>query len=150
MPKFTRSFIMGSWAYGKPNLHHEFCGECSRDIPDSGSDVDLVVLVSKDDLGILTQECDDDQGTEYSESSRSLRFGKLDLICLLKDEDFQARKMLTKTLKQVKNLRENGVITREEAIALFNRVTDPIFNRFDYSFPFIKEIARQRLRQKKK
>jgi len=119
-------------------------------MPNNGSDVDLVVLVNQYDLDILTQECEDDNGTEYSESSRSLRFGKLNLICLVKDKDFQAWKMATRALKQIASLRENGVVTREEAMVLIDRVQDPIFNGSDHSLSFIKEIARHRFRQRLK
>ncbi len=121
------------------------CMECDQDLPDVGSDVDLVVLVNEHDLGILTQECDDDDGTQYDDGSRSLRFGRLNLICLLKDKQFEEWKIATRALQQIASLRESGVVSREEAVVLMDRVMDPILNRCDYSLEWIKYTARRRL-----
>ena len=61
MPKFTRSFITGSWAYGSPRLHeHEdnMCEECDGEgCENCRSDIDLVTLVSKEDFEMRLIVC---------------------------------------------------------------------------------------------
>jgi len=144
-PKFTRSFITGSWAYSEPDLDHDPCPECNRNLPDTGSDVDLVVLVSKEDSGILAETCDYSDATKYTEGSKSLRFGTLNLICMITDKEFHEWKIATKALRQIADLRESGVVSRDEAVALVERVRDGARNRIDRSFEWIEYAARKKL-----
>ena len=74
------SFITGSQVYGKPN---------------ENSDVDLVVLINKEEVELLKKTCD--RYTEWYERegdcgrytyilhSISIHFGKLNLICVFRE-----------------------------------------------------------------
>lgn len=130
-PKYTRPFLTGSWAYGAPRLSW---GRFDEDEKDEASDVDLVVLVSPEDLEILIQESDssdDEKGSYDFATSASLRFGRLNLVCVTNDADFQLWKIGTKALRRVKNLRfldadardeDCDAPTRDEAVAVFDQL----------------------------
>lgn len=79
-------FLTGSRIYGKP-----------RD----DSDIDLCVLVTRDELDLLRKCCDvsgrsqdnieqqaeDDKRRNYPPNGRVLRFGKLNLLCFVHNND---------------------------------------------------------------
>lgn len=146
MSKYTRSFITGSWVYGSPRMDGDICNECNGHMQGSSSDVDLVVLVSEDDLDTLKQECDDVLEGEYKNSA-SLIFGKLNLVCVTRDSNFEEWKQGTKLLKQLAHLRGCG-ITRAEAVVLFERLRDPILNGSVNSLQFIKAVVKQTMAQR--
>lgn len=85
------SFVTGSHAYGQPN--HD-------------SDIDLVVLLSKNDLRRLINAGGVQDHVENDNYLRagglSLRFGKLNLICCLSEKLFDVWKKGTRKLKKQK------------------------------------------------
>ena len=99
------SFITGSRAYGTPR-------------PDS--DIDLVVLVSPDDLAKLVELSDKQSdfghpGGEHYEDGCFLRFGPLNLICVTDQTHFETWKKGTDELIAKKP------VTRDEAIETLKR-----------------------------
>ena len=142
MAKLLRSFITGSWAYGSPKLKQENCSYCGRPIAEGCSDVDLVVLVSMEDLETLLQESDDNSSSGSPECE-SLRFGKLNLICETDAVRFEQWRQGTKILRSLRNLRGRPV-EREEAVELLDRLEDPLKNGFTDSLEFIKSLVRYR------
>lgn len=144
MPKFTRSFITGSWAYGNPNTNYDYCVECGHESPGSGSDVDIVVLVSQEDLEILEQESESCDTSSAKKSSVSLRFGRLNLICETNDNAFLRWKIGTKTLLRLTDLRETG-ISREESVALFECMRQLDYNGWWNHSDEINKITAQGL-----
>ncbi len=96
----SKSFVTGSQVYGTPH-------------PDS--DIDLVVLVSCEDLGRLTQAAQAGSGfgapggTQY-EDGLSLRFGGLNLLCVTQQKHFDIWKQGTESLIAMKP------VTREFAV----------------------------------
>jgi hypothetical protein len=85
----SQSFLTGSRVYGTPT-------------PDS--DIDLCVVVSSEHLAMLTELADGD-----GKSSNSIRFGKLNLICL-SPVNFTAWQESTERLTARKP------VTREDAV----------------------------------
>lgn len=82
-----QAFLTGSHAYGYPG-------------PDS--DIDLVVLVTKDEFDKLRQNADSMEGVDeqYDENgSCSLRFGNLNLLCFFDERRFLDWKKCTEVLK---------------------------------------------------
>lgn len=112
-----RAFITGSRAYGKPKR---------------SSDVDLVVLVRRADLEVLRLLCDDDDASKKKDSdagptaegpvgSASLRFGRLNLICLTDPVAYEVWAEGTKKLLQDVEQTEQPV-ARDVAIAFFDQL----------------------------
>lgn len=142
MAGFTRSFITGSWAYGSPDMDHEYCSKCCRPMPGTGSDVDLVVLVSKADLEILIQESDDSPDNSAEHTSISLRFGNLNLICETSDAAFRRWKIGTRALKILAYLL-GGSVAREFAVNLFEKLRRlDGWDGFVHTFEFLKMTAK--------
>lgn len=97
----VNAFATGSRVYGTPR-------------PDS--DLDLVVLVDSDDLARLRELADktdtvEQEPDDKSYPSDSLRFGKLNLICISSHAVFEAWRKATDSLA----LRRP--VTRDEAVA---------------------------------
>lgn len=89
-----KPFLTGSHAYG---------------IPGPKSDIDLVVLVNEDELGLLEDQADFDKSianqtedANYTRTAhtRSLRFGKLNLLCCKEEKVFEAWRIITWELKK--------------------------------------------------
>ena len=104
--KFVRSFITGSYAYGRPT---------------SKSDIDLVVFVDKDDLDKLNQIADKDHPHSEDENyiiagGTSLRFGKLNLIVCTIQLYFEIWREGTKRLKK------KAPVSRDEACRFFDQL----------------------------
>lgn len=85
------AFVTGSRVYGTPR---------------EDSDVDLCVVISSEDLAVLTELADGDGA-----SSASIRFGKLNLIALT-PANYEAWLESTETLKLRKP------VTRDEAVTV--------------------------------
>jgi predicted nucleotidyltransferase len=104
--KFVESFLTGSHAYGTPTTE---------------SDVDLVVLMSKEDADKLQSLCDKNQSHPEDENyitagGMSLRFGKLNLIVCTNRLYFEIWRAGTKRLKK------RAPASREEACRLFRKL----------------------------
>lgn len=84
-------FITGSHAYG---------------IPHNDSDIDMVALVSDKDLKRLIETSDqgvDQESDNYLEAGGlSLRFGKMNLICVLSPKLYRVWKRTTRKLQKQK------------------------------------------------
>lgn len=113
-PSDGDSFITGSRAYGTPSLD---------------SDLDLVVKISRYDLGKLVEFCRirnlDPDGNlpdiEYltgRSSTANLRFDGLNLIVTTDDRDYQV------WLEGTRELIERRPVTRDEAVATFKARQD--------------------------
>jgi hypothetical protein len=93
------SFLTGSCAYGTPR---------------EDSDTDLVVLVSHDTLDALAALADNQESVaekrEYSGGGLSLRFGKLNLICVTDPLHFKV------WLQGTKELEFRKPVTRDQAV----------------------------------
>ncbi len=99
-----RSFLTGSRAYGTPRVD---------------SDIDLVVLVSQDDANVLWHNNGDSSlPASQNFDAPTLRFGDLNLIAIIDDEDgrkqFEIWRDVTEALKQ------RAPVTKEEAIKAFD------------------------------
>lgn len=95
----NKSFLTGSRAYGKPR-------------PDS--DIDLVMRICSDDLDKLKCSGVCDSFYDYPENDgSSLKFGKLNLICVTTDVKFEA------WAEGTVNLIARAPVSREDAIAHF-------------------------------
>lgn len=99
------AIVTGSRVYGTPK-------------PDS--DIDLVVLVTKDDIRAMRDLADEDNSTDYENPdygagglTASLRFGKLNLLCCTTPEQVDVWRRGTAALKIV------APVTREVAVKLF-------------------------------
>jgi hypothetical protein len=92
------AFLTGSRAYGTPR-------------PDS--DIDLCVLMSKEDLNELIAG-NTPAKSDYGKASASLRFGILNLVCMTSEFDFMAWKVATEELIARKP------VTKAEAIQTIN------------------------------
>lgn len=93
-----KSFLTGSRVYG---------------VPKSDSDIDLVVLVNEDDIKKLlpmADGADGHGGCEHYEDGVSLRFGKLNLLCVTKERHFELWRRGTNEIK------EHAPVTRDFAI----------------------------------
>lgn len=97
-----RAFLTGSRAYGMPR---------------GGSDIDLIVFTNKECLDTLI-ELADDRTTGSGGDTGSLRFGRLNLICVTDPLDYQAWEEGTEKLISRKP------VTRDEAIGVFRRLFD--------------------------
>jgi predicted nucleotidyltransferase len=93
------SFLTGSRVYGLPN-------------PDS--DIDLVILVSLDDMKLLAEFAEYDESMDakywYECTSISMRFGKLNVICCTDKHNFDLWKTGTERLKK------NAPVSRDFAV----------------------------------
>lgn len=98
------AFVTGSRAYGKPKV---------------GSDVDLVVLVSKEDMAILKQTADPvaTLHPEYGDIvSVPLRFGKLNLIVTTSAIDYG---VWLKGTERLEAMASHEPVSRATAVDLF-------------------------------
>lgn len=98
------SFLTGSFAYGKPNPE---------------SDIDLVVLVTEEEARKLasldTQE--QDRPDYYGNTgTRSLRFGRLNLLVCTSEIHFAEWHQGTRLLKSI------GPVDRPTAVAMFTKI----------------------------
>jgi predicted nucleotidyltransferase len=110
-----RSFVTGSYAYGKPN---------------SKSDIDVVVLVSPSDLKMLREASDATENNEYLDNvpcSTPLRFGTLNLICTISEKVFHVWRLATIELKKQKP------VTRDVACTFMERA------RMQAGIQFVKQ-----------
>lgn len=101
-----KSFVTGSRAYGTPTEE---------------SDIDLVVLLESEDCFALIAQAEMNHGPlngSGGPNDVSLRFGKLNLICLDDPEKFDLWKQATDVLKSRKP------VTREEAVAYHREHVD--------------------------
>lgn len=103
-----KAFITGSHAYGRPN---------------KSSDVDLVILVSEEDLKILKEEADESNNwecegryKEHAPQASCLRFGFLNLIVCTTQEQYDL------WLKGTRRLKKKGPVKRSEACYLFAKL----------------------------
>jgi len=96
---FSKAFITGSRAYGTPR---------------EDSDLDLAILVSEKDLKQLETIADKepDKKPRYDDPTygNSLRFGQLNLVCMLDSDEYEHWKEITQKLIEIKP------VTRKEAI----------------------------------
>ena len=105
-----RPFLTGSRIYGTPK---------------DTSDVDLVVMVDIDTIGMLLEffdanakVYDDDEDREHCKpKTASLKCGALNLICVSDDIDYDIWKSGTEYLKRQSV--DVGPVTRDEAIRVF-------------------------------
>lgn len=115
-----KAFVTGSMAYGTPKLHG-----------DNKSDLDLVVLVNKQDMQTILEYwehvmlgpppqryADDDEDPVPSHCS--LKFGLLNLIVCTDDVDFETWQKGTADLKAKKQA--DQPVTRDIAVAHFRRL----------------------------
>lgn len=96
----TKVFMTGSRVYS---------------FPKEDSDIDLVALISGDELRELEALADnhdtlDSPGGEEYEDGRSLRFGRLNLLCITEIQHFKVWKLGTEQLEAKKP------VTREYAV----------------------------------
>lgn len=103
-----KAFVTGSQVYGTPTVR---------------SDIDLVVMVSPDDLKLLKDKAglqatgDSDPGPEdIGGLSASLKFGKLNLICVTSQKAFNVWKQGTEDLEK------RAPVTRDEAVEHFKKL----------------------------
>jgi predicted nucleotidyltransferase len=99
-----RVFLTGSHAYGTPTPK---------------SDIDLVILCSKEEYRKLFHKSDytQEMTDPYKEGgldTAPLRFGRLNLICCFSKESYKIWKECTEELKQ------KAPVTREEAVKLIS------------------------------
>ncbi len=96
-----KAFLTGSRKYGTPKPE---------------SDVDLVVFLTPDDLESLA-ELADAEGSQmvscYGAENLSIRFGRLNLICVTSEPDYEVWREGTETLHAAKP------VSREIAKAMF-------------------------------
>lgn len=92
-----RAFLTGSRAYGTPS---------------EDSDIDIAMLLSKEDLDALLKLCDGVDATSPNpyQSGWSLRFGKLNLLCFDSEPEFKG------WMKATELLIERKPVTRQTAI----------------------------------
>ena len=117
--EMMHAFFTGSRVYGKIN---------------EASDLDMVVLV-KDGLDRLCCASDTEIETDRYESkpqSASLRFGRLNIIAVTDDTEFQAWKSGTEECRQLMSDRMDtkglvdGFVTRDEAKAIMKAAYDKL------------------------
>lgn len=108
-------FLTGSRVYGQPN---------------GDSDVDMVLRVSREDANLLQSLSDGvvneaqvsdygPPGSRQESDFKTLRFGKLNLICCFKDKTFQAWKDGTSECIVASPI---GGLDRDSAVAIFSRI----------------------------
>lgn len=103
----TPAFLTGSHAFGKPTKR---------------SDVDLVLLISADDVSSLITLATVETTAEYLGSNRlALRIGNLNLICCMNDEQYNTWKLAHEKACLLAYERGEG-ISKEEAAELFTSV----------------------------
>jgi predicted nucleotidyltransferase len=103
-----KAFVTGSRAYGTPR---------------EDSDIDLVVMVSLRDMERLRDQHDerpardDDDEGEYPDvpDQAQLRFGRLNLLCVTQEDDYEAWRSGTEELIA------RSPVTRAEAVEVFDR-----------------------------
>lgn len=108
-----KSFVTGSHAYGVPN---------------SKSDIDLVVMVSKEDLALLKDIADEgfrsDGMYESAMESACLRFGRMNLLVCTDLGLFGVWKRGTKELKAKS---KKGRVSRDEAVRHFHKLREEYY-----------------------
>lgn len=101
-----RAFLTGSRAYGTPR---------------ETSDTDLVVFVTEKDIEVLiSQGHQRDFGSGTGLGNVSLRFGGMNLICLTDITDYEI------WAEGTKRLIERAPVTRQEAVAMFDRLYEKV------------------------
>ena len=96
-------FLTGSHAYGTP---HE------------KSDVDVVVLLTDEDqckLAALADEVCGDQSSADDDSACSMRFGRINLICVADRDEYEAWRTATEDLKSRSPVRRKEAVERIQA-----------------------------------
>ena len=81
-----QAFFTGSRVYGRSTL---------------GSDLDVIVLCSQDEYLLFRMVCDPDSGKVTNETNgglKSLKFGKLNVLCFTCEKEFYAWKHATDCL----------------------------------------------------
>ncbi len=105
---FPEAFLTGSRAYGKPG---------------KGSDVDLVVFTDLATASRLLDMADNSEGLKNLEeagySSRSLRFGSLNLLVTTDENEYKAWQEGT-ALLVARKARTNKPVSRTKAVDTFN------------------------------
>lgn len=111
------AFITGSRAYGKPK---------------KSSDVDLVVLVTPEHLEVLAKMADsDDEDRKKNQDSdsgpqweggksKSLRFGRMNLLCLTDPIAYAVWLKGTEVMVEAYN--KTGAVDRDQAIKFFDKM----------------------------
>lgn len=102
------ALLTGSRAYGTPNEY---------------SDIDIVILVDVDTIDHLCKtadEVDDNTSGDDDSCNASVRFGRLNLICVIEPKDYQIWEEGTKQLVLRKP------VTRDEAVRLFDELFNPL------------------------
>ncbi len=97
-----KSFLTGSRVYGTPRLD---------------SDVDLVVLVSLDDHSKLWQNRD--TSLDHDASGVTIRYGDLNIIALIDDEEGRKQFDIWNTVTE--ELKLKAPVTKEQAIVAFDK-----------------------------
>jgi hypothetical protein len=110
------AFLTGSRAYG---------------VPHADSDTDIVIYVDQTTMAALTEIADDETpkqlGPEYSMShSKSLRFGKLNIIATTDEAEFRAWDEGTNCLIS------QQPVCRSHAVDLFKRLLFDVHNQEGY------------------
>ena len=96
------AFLTGSWAYGMPTKE---------------SDIDLVIRCDGSTFEHLMLVDEPEKQASDKQVSRSLRFGKLNLIVCLNDETYEQWRSGTEELKS-----RGEIVSRDEAVAVFKRI----------------------------
>lgn len=129
-----RAFLTGSFAYGTPRKTGPEAQQ---------SDIDLVVLLSEEDMEDLRYMADNRTGSG-ARDSLSLRFGKLNLICECREDKYDAWRNGTKALKKIKKWRTGcWGATRLEAVDLFKNLFEKL-GRTVFSFDFRRATTQER------
>lgn len=103
-----RAFLTGSRAYG---------------VPRSTSDIDLVVFLTPEEIDVLIDTgAFDAGGSGTGMGNVSVRFGGLNLICLIDITDYEI------WAEGTKRLIERAPVTRQEAVAMFDRLYAKVKN----------------------
>lgn len=106
----TNAFIAGSRAYGTPRKN---------------SDTDLVILVTPETRAKLEELNENDRENEYGYSQ--IRFGGLNIVALVDQEEFDVWKQTTWELVQKKQ--EGTPTGHDEACEIFRKRLTPIWNK---------------------
>jgi len=122
----TPAFITGSQKYG---------------IPNDRSDVDLVVLLSENDLFQLLDLEDDAMRKQnsYGDALLSLKFGRLNILCTTNVEDYNV------WVEGTKELIAQKPVTRDTAVKCFSRRREELRNKRELSKTASKLLIRKKV-----
>lgn len=117
------AFMTGSQVYG---------------LPKPGSDIDIALLVDKEEFGLLLSKRDKHRYLGTAESnvgnqsdlppaerdSISVRYGKLNLLLTTNPEMYEAWRMATKELEDEKF--RDGPVSRDRAVEVFTKYEEEV------------------------